>query len=380
MNFKHFLGDKLLDSKSNKQYVILTGQLRNFEVAVSYLADTKSFDKFNLSVSTWDSDIEDNIESVKRFRNLGGNVFFQAPKDFGSNTSVVAQHLSLSYGLRQIPKDAYVIRTRSDWLVEHNFMETLSRTNFSENQNVITCVGYIPSTPHFILDGHFGSSHKRMTEIATFDLNSLISYPVLHPEQHYFLPLPSERSRALELWLDRDLGTQFSERESNEWTEIRMQSNLYAFVLGEYVTWVDDNLCFFDRPDRNLEDPKSVTLQSMLFGHFLGAMSPITHLVMIQQNAGEQIRQAACESQMFKKYFEMGCSGVTLTDSELIKMASELDFLISKSLTLRNSKDAINHLRNVSSRPVDYSRLKDMQQEISWLRNRVKQLQKSTMI
>jgi hypothetical protein len=216
-----------------QKILLITGLLRNFSHAVQYMEEKQAFSNYQVKLSTWDTQVEENAALLKRFEHNGGQLITTPAIHFGKYTSVVSQHLSLSRGLTlDIPSSCTVLKTRTDWMVEHNILDDFQNINFNnQNQQILTS-GFIPSSPYFLPDGHFVSSAETLKRVSNLDLIDILRFSYLHPEQNFFLSSFGERSSPLENWLAIDIGTQFESLATSQWVKLRLKSGLYFYIYG----------------------------------------------------------------------------------------------------------------------------------------------------
>jgi hypothetical protein len=219
--------------------LLVTGLLRDFANALNYLKENEAFSKYQVILSTWETQVQDNSENLREFEKKGGHLVTTPAIHLGRHTSVASQHLSLARGLiPEIPNSTIVVKTRTDWMVEHNILVDVEKISFHENEQKLFTAGFIPSAPYFLPDGHFISSAKNLRQISNLDLVDIFRYGYIHPEQNFFLPNHGQRSSALEMWLSIDIGTQFEILATSQWTKMRLKSNLFHYVIGEYFHWI----------------------------------------------------------------------------------------------------------------------------------------------
>lgn len=323
-----------------KRVLLITGLLREFSTALTYLATSDAFSRYQVILSTWETQIKDNVESLKIFEKKGGYLISTPAVHLGRHTSVVSQHLSLARGLiPEILNSTTVVKTRTDWMVAHNILADVENMDFNEKDQKILTSGFIPSSPFFLPDGHFISSAKNLRKISNLDLVDMLRYSHIHAEQNFFLPNFGQRSNALEKYLTIDIGTQFESLATSQWTRIRLKSRLFYYVIGEYFNWIHKNTAPIRHDELKLE---SFDIKEFLFGFGSKESSPKTRLVLRNHLDLDLLREISFPNNSFESYFWRGFNGNVLEPNELIDAGIELEQGINRNIILNNARRTID--------------------------------------
>jgi hypothetical protein len=352
--------------------LLITGLLREFQAALVYLQENDAYSKYQVILSTWETQIEENSGELKTFEKSGGRVITTPAINLGRHTSVASQHLSLSRGLvPEISNSTTVIKTRTDWMVEHKLLNDVNKIILDTKKPRLFTSGFIPSSPYFFPDGHFVSSARNLRMISNLDLVDILRFSYLHPEQNFFLPNNGQRSSALEMWLTLDIGTQFDKLATSQWMKVRLKSKLFYYVIGEYFKWVHENTgpIKFDKLEIN-----KLEINEFLFGCRSDRSSRRTRLILRNHIDVNLLRKLSFPNQILEDYFWKGFYGDVLETEELHNLSAELEKGIKKNIVLNNVRNTIAE-HNFMINSNEAKQMVYLQNEISWLRERVKTLE-----
>jgi hypothetical protein len=362
---------------SQTKVLLVTGLLRGFEDALGYLETTDAFSNYQVILSTWESQVQDNSENLKIFERNGGHLVLTPAIHLGRHTSVVSQHLSLARGLiPEISNSTIVIKTRTDWMVEHNILNDTERVRLNKRAPEILTAGFIPSSPYFLPDGHFVSTAKNLRRIANLDLVDILRYSYIHPEQNFFLPNFGQRSVALEKWLGIDIGTQFERLATSQWVKIRLKSKLFFYVIGEYFSWIHKNIGPIRFEEMKI---KQFKIEEFLFGGRNEGSSRDTKLILRNHINVDNLKKLSFPDKSLQDYFWSGFYGANLEENELENICIELEQGIKRNFVLRNVRDTVKGSNFMISTEVA-DQLASLQNEVSWLREKVRALQGTDII
>jgi hypothetical protein len=256
-------------------------------------------------------------------------------------------------------------------MVQHNILKDVEKVKLNKRTPEILTAGFIPSSPYFLPDGHFVSTAKNLRRIANLDLVDILRHSYIHPEQNFFLPNFGQRSSVLEKWLGIDIGTQFERLATSQWVKIRLKSKLFYYIIGEYFSWIHKNI----GPIRFEEVKiKQLKIEEFLFGGRNERSSSLTRLILRNHIDVDHLKKMSFPDKSLEDYFWSGFYGDILDENELQNICIELERGIKRNLVLRNARDTVKRF-NFIINPEVANQLGSLQNEVSWLREKLRALE-----
>jgi hypothetical protein len=277
--------------------------------------------------------------------------------------------------MKQLYKDIIFANNNKTNIVDDEeekcILDDFQNIVFKRKKHQILTSGFIPSSPYFIPDGHFVSTAQILRKISNLDLIDILKFSYLHPEQNFFLPNFGLRSNPLEKWLSIDIGTQFESLATSQWMKLRLKSSLFFYVIGEYLKWISINTAPIKYQEQEFIDPK---IQEFLFGVGSQNSSRRTRLILRNHLNVEFLEGLQFPTQVFEEYFWRGFNGDLLQSEELDEIGEELEQRIKKNPILNNARRTIeNHGYSIPHKVS--KQLADLQNEVSWCREKIRQLE-----
>jgi hypothetical protein len=317
-----------------KDVLLITGLLRNFDACLDYLIDKDAFKHYRVRLSTWDSQIEQNTASLELFETFGGEIVSNPEPYFSKLTSAVAQHFSLRNGLRGLKDGQIVLKTRTDWIVTHDILSIVNRKHVDLARcGKIIVHGYSPGIPYFINDGTFMALQQTLEELSNLDLSTFLTNTNLHVEQYFFLPDFPKRSDAFEFWLSNSLGTQYDPKLAEEWVKVRLRSRLWYHVTGEFFARLITDFAFFEDCQCSYDKRNGVPIAEAFFSDILGPYDSLNSVLVSSHDPLLLAVNLEFSSPNYKEAFFSGLFGKQESPETLNNWNNELtDLIVNHSI------------------------------------------------